>query len=90
MLDHILSDRTQKGRLTPADPGSIKKDKKMQATSSPVPHTDANLSPIFTDLQIDQEPASYILPALKSEASAAGRDHLLVRRRRRGRRLQTR
>ena len=61
----------------------------MQATPSHV--TPSNFdAPAFIDADFDDENGSVILPALKKAASDAGRDHLLVRRRRRGGRRSAR
>lgn len=57
----------------------------MHATSSQVIHSVSSPSFITVDL-IDDEPAAYILPALQQDAKTAGRDHLLVGRRRRSKR----
>lgn len=57
----------------------------MQATSSPVTHSVS--APTFFAIEtFDAEPGAYILPALQRDAKAAGRDHLLVGRRRRSKR----
>ena len=61
----------------------------MQATASQVT-TERLDAAIFTTEIFEDEPATHILPALKQEAKISGRDHLLVRRRRRERRLATR
>ena len=62
----------------------------MQATSSQV--ITSSVLPAARPLNnaVEREPAALILPALKREASISGRDHLLVRRRRRDRRQQNR
>ena len=62
----------------------------MQATSSQVitPSVLPTARPLIN--AVENEPAALILPALKHEASISGRDHLLVRRRRRDRRQQNR
>ncbi|MEL7108279.1 MAG: hypothetical protein AAFV59_04815 [Pseudomonadota bacterium] len=57
----------------------------MQATSSPAPHS-VSTPNFFAIEPFDDEPGIYILPALQRDAKAAGRDHLLVGRRRRNRR----
>ena len=57
----------------------------MQATSSQVT-TDISHPPVFSIDAIDEEPGAFILPLLKHNAKVSGRDHLLVRRRRRDRR----
>jgi len=57
----------------------------MQATPSQVtPHVSA--PNIFVVDSFEAEPGAYILPALKRDAKSAGRDHLLVGRRRRSKR----
>lgn len=61
----------------------------MQATASQVT-TERLDAAIFTTEIFEDEQATHILPALKQEAKISGRDHLLVRRRRRERRLATR
>lgn len=62
----------------------------MHATSSQVisPSTFPTVRPAVNAIQ--DEPAAIILPALKREANISGRDHLLVRRRRRDRRHHNR
>ena len=62
----------------------------MQATSSQV--ITSSVLPAARPLinAVEREPAALILPALKREANISGRDHLLVRRRRRDRRQQNR
>ncbi len=55
----------------------------MQATSSQVIATSVSTSPIFTIDTIEEETGATVFPALKRAAKASGRDHLLVRRRRR-------
>ncbi|MCR9270672.1 MAG: hypothetical protein ACX94B_06505 [Henriciella sp.] len=62
----------------------------MQATTSHVSSTRVSTPSVHAIHAIDSEPAAYILPALKQEAKASGRDHLLVRRRRRDRRQSSR
>jgi len=62
----------------------------MQATSSQV--ITSSVIPTVRPLvnAVESEPAALILPALKRDASISGRDHLLVRRRRRDRRQNNR
>ena len=55
----------------------------MQATSSQVTPVGAPTASHFMIDVIEEEPGETILPALQKAASAASRDHLLVRRRRR-------
>ena len=55
----------------------------MQATSSQVTTVDAHDASIFMSSAIDEEPGGVIPLELKKAASDSGRDHLLVRRRRR-------
>lgn len=62
----------------------------MQATASQVTTERLDAAGVFTTEMFEDEPATHILPALKQEAKISGRDHLLVRRRRRERRLATR
>ena len=62
----------------------------MHATSSQVTETTVSSSPIFSIEAPQDEPAALILPVLQQEAKVSGRDHLLVRRRRRDRRHQSR
>ncbi len=62
----------------------------MQATPSHVTPTSFEAAPGFIDSSYDEELGGIILPALKKAASDAGRDHLLVRRRRRGGRRSAR
>ena len=62
----------------------------MQASASQVTTERLDAAAVFTTEIFDDEPATHILPALKQEAKISGRDHLLVRRRRRERRLATR
>jgi len=62
----------------------------MQATPSQVTTTSISTVPVFIDDSFDDEVGGTILPALKKAASDAGRDHLLVRRRRRGGRRSSR
>ncbi len=62
----------------------------MQATSSPVTSSIYNSGSVFSAATFSDEAGSHILPALKKAASDAGRDHLLVRRRRRGGRRSAR
>ena len=62
----------------------------MQATASQVTPARLDAAAGFTPEIFEDEPATHILPALKQEAKISGRDHLLVRRRRRERRLATR
>lgn len=56
----------------------------MQATPSQVTPASFDAAPLFTPASYQDEAGSFILPALQKAASEAGRDHLLVRRRRRG------
>ena len=62
----------------------------MQATSSQVITPSARPTARPPVNAVQDEPAAIILPALKREASISGRDHLLVRRRRRDRRQNNR
>ena len=62
----------------------------MQATSSQVTETTVSTPPFFPHEAEHTEPAALILPVLQREAKVSGRDHLLVRRRRRDRRQQSR
>ena len=62
----------------------------MQATSSQVTETTVSVPPFFPSESEPVEPAALILPVLQKDAKASGRDHLLVRRRRRDRRQQSR
>ncbi len=62
----------------------------MQATTSHVTPSSFEAESLFNASSYDDEIGSYVLPALKKAASAAGRDHLLVRRRRRGSRRSAR
>lgn len=55
----------------------------MQATSSQVISHDPSTAPVYTIETGEDEPAATILPVLKRAAEVSGRDHLLVRRRRR-------
>ena len=56
----------------------------MQATTSQVTTSNIDTASVLIDASYDDEIGGIILPALKKAASDAGRDHLLVRRRRRG------
>ncbi|MEO1552351.1 MAG: hypothetical protein AAFR82_00345 [Pseudomonadota bacterium] len=57
----------------------------MQATSSQVITSVSD--PSYFDIEaLEEEPGLYILPALRRDAKASGRDHLLVGRRRRSKR----
>lgn len=56
----------------------------MQATPSHVTTSSHDAASVYTSASFDGEAGGFILPALKKAASDAGRDHLLVRRRRRG------
>lgn len=58
----------------------------MQATSSQVATTSVSAPSYFYSDEAEVEPGATILPALQREAKAAGRDHLLVGRRRRNNR----
>ena len=62
----------------------------MQATASQVTPERFDVSAVFTNDVFEDEAATHILPALQQDAKISGRDHLLVRRRRRDRRLATR
>jgi|GEM_PF-5208877 len=62
----------------------------MQATTSQVTSTPFDAASTFITPDYDEDQGSVILPALKKAASDAGRDHLLVRRRRRGSRRSAR
>ena len=62
----------------------------MQATASQLPPERLAAAAMFTIEIFEDESANHILLALKQEAKISGRDHLLVRRRRRERRLATR
>lgn len=62
----------------------------MQATPSHATPSSFEATPGFLDSSYDDELGGIILPALKKAASDAGRDHLLVRRRRRGGRRSAR
>lgn len=55
----------------------------MQATPSQVTPSSFDAAPVFTPSSYEDEAGGLILPALQKAASEAGRDHLLVRRRRR-------
>ena len=55
----------------------------MQATSSQVTDISVSAAPIFTVDSIEEDAGGLILPVLKQAARDSGRDHLLVRRRRR-------
>jgi len=57
----------------------------MQATSSQVTPSFNVSSFVPVDMD-DHEPGLYILPVLQRDAKSAGRDHLLVGRRRRSKR----
>lgn len=62
----------------------------MQATPSQVTTENFDAAPVFIEDSFDDDLGGVILPALKKAASEAGRDHLLVRRRRRGGRRSAR
>ena len=62
----------------------------MQATASQITTARLDAAAMFTIEIFEDESANHILLALKQEAKISGRDHLLVRRRRRERRLATR
>ena len=62
----------------------------MQATASQVTSPRLDADSVFITDMFEDEPADHILPVLKQDAKISGRDHLLVRRRRRERRLATR
>ncbi len=62
----------------------------MQATSSQVTTAFVSTPNIVAVNAVEDEPGAYILPVLKRDAKASGRDHLLVRRRRRDRRQKAR
>ncbi len=55
----------------------------MQATSSQVITSNVSNPTVFTIDTVEDETGATILPVLKRNASQSGRDHLLVRRRRR-------
>ena len=86
----ILVRQNPKGHLTPASRANDKKDKTMQATPSQVTTDSFDAAPVFFDDTYEDDLGGVILPALKKAASDAGRDHLLVRRRRRGGRRSAR
>ena len=62
----------------------------MQATPSHATPSSFDAVSAFASESFDDDAGDYILPALKKAASDAGRDHLLVRRRRRGGRRSAR
>lgn len=62
----------------------------MQATSSQVSPLGALAQTVFAAPTFNDEPAAIIPLELKKAAQASGRDHLLVRRRRRDGRRATR
>lgn len=62
----------------------------MQATASQVTIESLDAQSVFAVEAFEDDPAANILPALQQEAKVSGRDHLLVRRRRRERRVSTR
>lgn len=62
----------------------------MQATPSQVTPSSFDAAPVITPSSYEDDAGAFILPALKKAASEAGRDHLLVRRRRRGGRRSAR
>ena len=62
----------------------------MQATSSQVTSVGTDTASIFMTPVMEDEPGGIIPLELKKAASDSGRDHLLVRRRRRGSRRGSR
>lgn len=62
----------------------------MHATSSQVTTAFVSTPSVLALKAVEEEPGAYILPTLKRDAKASGRDHLLVRRRRRDRRQKAR
>lgn len=62
----------------------------MQASSSQATITSVDQTGFYLADTFEDEAEEVILPALKKAASAAGRDHLLVRRRRRDTRRSAR
>ena len=62
----------------------------MQATTSQVTQSNIETATFFTTPSYEDDMGGVVLPALKKAASDAGRDHLLVRRRRRGGRRSAR
>ena len=81
---------SSKGSSDPDNRVIIRRKKILHATASQVTSERLDAAAVFTTEIFDDEPASHILPALKQDAKISGRDHLLVRRRRRERRLATR
>ena len=91
MLDRFSLERLQKEPPSPSPRATaLIKDKKMQATSSQVTTVGTTDTSIFMASAIDEEPGGIIPLELKKAASDSGRDHLLVRRRRRDTRRGTR
>lgn len=62
----------------------------MQATSSQVTLSGVSFASVFAPDALSDEPGAFILPVLQRDARAAGRDHLLVGRRRRNKRRDAR
>lgn len=62
----------------------------MQATTSHVTPASFEAATLFTQTSFNGERGDLVLPALQKAAHDAGRDHLLVRRRRRGSRRSAR
>lgn len=62
----------------------------MQATPSHVTPSNFEAASLINASSYDDEIGGLVLPALQKAASDAGRDHLLVRRRRRGGRRSAR
>ena len=62
----------------------------MQATTSQVTPSNFETATFFAATAYEDDKGGLVLPALQKAASEAGRDHLLVRRRRRGGRRSAR